>query len=155
MIVLALLLITFIYFKISNKDSNIGFQDFIIDALSGKKSTPASPSISHTVDSSVSQKTEPVARDILANMAQSDVAPVIQSVESSPSQLPEALLPPDVVPQSVTAIPDWLRASTSLNTETSDLVSAVSEDQTQESQIDKTTPLPNQEREMEISQTIE
>lgn len=107
----------FIYFKIVNKDDNLGFQDFIIDKMSGKKSSEG-PSYKDSISSSVDiplQKAKIPPLDVLA-----DIAPSIQTSSQVPNideeittvpQSPISVLPIEA------SVPDWLKASTTLSSQ--------------------------------------
>lgn len=109
--IFGLIITTFVYFKISNKDENIGFQDFIIDRISGK--TPAHPT-SSSYEGAPIQKEERPQMDVLANIAST---PRETSSENTQSQEVSPELVSEVSTPSVTesaTIPDWLKESTSL-----------------------------------------
>lgn len=116
LLLLGLVLTLFTYFKVFNKDNNLGFQDFIIDRISGKHSTPTPP---------VSVATTPVPKaekppvDVLANITP-DHPIMDRRVEESPvvSPEPEPETTPSLVEENTT-IPDWLKQSTSLDSEIS------------------------------------
>lgn len=97
--------LAFVYFKIFNKNDNIGFQDFIIDKMSGKKSQKPSPNQSSHIETAPVQKEEKQI-DVLANITPNGHETTDNgesSVESVPPSSP-----------SEATIPDWLKESTSL-----------------------------------------
>ena len=125
---LGLIITIFVYFKLFNKDSNLGFQDFIIDKISGKESPEEASYIPPVVTETVSSKKEeeiPQA-DVLANIV-SDGQPTITPESSSESMT--TVSAPSV--ENAT-IPDWLKESTSL----------VSHTNTEEEIVSEETPMP-------------
>ena len=108
---------SFIYFKVFNKDENLGFQDFIIDKMAGKKSVekpsfipPVAP-----IETSIIKKEEKPQVDVLAS-----IAPTSQSLNVSSSDetnaSSEMTLTPSLPPTEA-SIPSWLKESTSLSSE--------------------------------------
>ncbi len=114
------IILVFVYFKIFNKDENIGFQDFIIDKLSGKKPAGKDPhfDISTLSDSMPPRREENTQKDILANISSVQVPSPVSPIDTaSPSIESESAV--SVAPEPT--IPDWLKQSTSLSSgQTSD-----------------------------------
>ncbi len=109
-----------------NKDANIGFQDFIIDRLSGKQPVQKSSFASPIVNESIPVKREEVKQhDILANIAP------IQKTTDAPVMSTRESFQEDIVaqqkPVTDAVIPDWLRESTSLSSHTTQEVPAIPE----------------------------
>lgn len=107
----------FVYFKVFNKDQNLGFQDFIIDKMSGKR--PAEKSIFvQPVPSEPMipvQKPEKPQLDVLA-----DIAPSSQAADIAKTDIPEHFTEPAIgipLSSSEPTIPDWLKESTSLGSQ--------------------------------------
>lgn len=127
--IIGLLILTFLLFKILNKDTNIGFQDFIIDKLSGKQPPEQTPSF---VPPTVVKEPAPIKReetqqhDVLAN-----ITPIQKTEVDTPAMSTRELSHEDVVtpqkPMAEATIPDWLRESTSLSSQTSEVAPATPE----------------------------
>jgi hypothetical protein len=92
-----------------NKDGNLGFQDFIIDKISGKQPVQKSSLTQKPipVDSIIPKENKPHT-DVLANIVS----------EPQPFSIPDTktiVSPEEVyVPPTESTIPDWLKESTSL-----------------------------------------
>ena len=115
---IALLIIgSFVYFKAFNKDENLGFQDFIIDKMAGKKSVEKPsfvPSVS-SVETPVIKKEERPQVDVLAS-----IAPATQSLNTSSSdetKISNESISTPSLPPTEASIPSWLKESTSLSSE--------------------------------------
>lgn len=117
--VFVVIISAFIYFKISNKDGNIGFQDFLIDKMSGKKPTPSQP-IPFVTPSAPKQ--ENVQRDVLADVVQEHPT-TIPAVEIPAIQEKMTIEPS---PTEAT-IPDWLKASTTMSAQSDEQTPAPEE----------------------------
>lgn len=127
-----------------NRDENLGFQDFIIDKISGKKSIPKSPSLSSTpIESAVIQKEETPLVDVLANIPLNNQTESISPRETiiSPTESTIASSSPSM--ENAT-IPDWLKESTSLGSHIdAEDITPLSEDiLSEESQTIEDIPVP-------------
>lgn len=117
LIIIGLVLALFVYFKASNKDDNLGFQDFIIDKFSGKH--PGSkPSSSQPVSTAPAwspekeQKTSaPV--DVLANIPSDRQTPK-EEEKKAPFVSEETESGMSSFAKESASIPDWLKQSTAL-----------------------------------------
>lgn len=97
------------YFKLLNKDGNLGFQDFIIDKISGKQPVQkSSPVQKFTPIEPIIPKEEKVHTDVLANIVS---APQSLSIPDA-----NMIVPPEetYVAPTESNIPDWLKESTNL-----------------------------------------
>lgn len=104
----------FVYFKVFNRDSNLGFQDFIIDKISGKKPNQKSVPNQAVQPGGVSvKKEEKPSVDVLANIATSNEATNTANVDRIESPMESGVVAP-ASPVGETTIPDWLKESTSL-----------------------------------------
>lgn len=104
------------YFKVFNKDENLGFQDFIIDKMSGKKPVgkpsfvpPPSPERVTPV-----QVEEKPPLDVLADIAPKNQIETIPMKDVGASFEESETIPASPLAESTT-IPDWLKESTSLS----------------------------------------
>lgn len=126
--ILGLLILTFLLFKILNKDTNIGFQDFIIDKLSGKKPAQTPSFVPPTIvkEPAPIKREETQQHDVLAN-----IAPVQKTEVDTPAMSTRESSHEDVVmpqkPMAEATIPDWLRESTSLSSQASEVTPAIPE----------------------------
>ena len=107
---LGLIIAIFVYFKLFNKDSNLGFQDFIIDKISGKESPEEISYVPPVVTETVSPKKEEEIpqTDVLANIVSDNQSIVI------PESSDESVTTLSVSSVENATIPDWLKESTSL-----------------------------------------
>lgn len=99
----------FVYFKLLNRDGNLGFQDFIIDKISGKQPEKKSSPISKPISTeSIIPKGEKTHTDVLANIVSE---PQVVSMPDT-----TIIAPPEeaYVAPTESTIPDWLKESTSL-----------------------------------------
>lgn len=124
--IILMVLSAFIYFKIKNKDENLGFQDFIIDKMSGK-SPIQSPSFNPSASAPsivVPEEEKNPALDVLAS-----IAPDNQIESTSETESVESDMIPSSLPAENATIPDWLKESTSLSSHSdTEGVSLTSED---------------------------
>lgn len=107
---LGIFITAFVYFKVLNRDDNLGFQDFIIDKISGKQ--PVKKSASVSVQPIPLKKEEKSQVDILTNIApniSSISIPDVKAIESVTNSSQESYVPP-----VESTIPDWLKESTNL-----------------------------------------
>lgn len=112
--IIGVIVSAFVYFKVFNRDGNLGFQDFIIDRMAGKKPVQK-PSFVQPVPAEPIvplRREEKPQMDILANIASSSqVSDTPKEEITEPS--PEAPSETPVTQES--NIPDWLKESTSLS----------------------------------------
>lgn len=99
----------FIYFKLLNRDGNLGFQDFIIDKISGKQPIKKSSVSTSVAPEPISTyKEEKPHTDVLANIVS----------EPQPLSIPDTktIVSPEenYIAPTESTIPDWLKESTSL-----------------------------------------
>jgi hypothetical protein len=121
--VIGLFIVAFIYYKISNKNENLSFQDFIIEKFFGgdynganshesraNATLPVAPVVA-TEKAPEAEKVE--QKDPLASVV--EAAPVAISTEApqAPESVPQAeVTPAPEMNQEVSDVPDWLKNST-------------------------------------------
>lgn len=121
--VIGLFIVAFIYYKISNKNENLSFQDFIIEKFfggdyNGANSHESRASAALPVAPVVATEKAPEAekveqKDPLASVA--EAAPVAISTEApqAPESVPQAeATPAPEMNQEASDVPDWLKNST-------------------------------------------
>ena len=118
---LGIALAGFVYFKVFNRDENIGFQDFIIDKISGKRPTekPFISDITPLQREVYDKKEEPSQTAVPASVVMDTAnmeASVAEQEKSFHDPLSETL---SVSSENSAAIPDWLKESTNLGFESS------------------------------------
>lgn len=127
-----------------NRDENLGFQDFIIDKMSGKKPISKPSFVSSTpIESVVIQKEETPLVDVLANIPSDNQTESILLRETITPPAESTIVPASPLMESTT-IPDWLKESTSLGSHTDiEEIAPLSEDiLPEESQTIEDIPVP-------------
>jgi hypothetical protein len=121
-IILVITLIGFIFYRMSRKDENIGFQDFLIDSVFHSRERPDAV-VSTPVSSSVIVPPVPVVTPIIDPLTSytppAPVAPVSPIYESAPASVDPLTSSPVTTPDplaqvtetapAVEHIPDWLK----------------------------------------------
>lgn len=110
---LGIIISAFVYFKVFNKDQNLGFQDFIIDKMSGKRPVEKSIFVQPVPPEPMVpvQREEKPQVDVLAN-----IAPTSQMADVMKTETVESAIEVPLSPIEAT-IPDWLKESTSLGSQ--------------------------------------
>lgn len=126
-IILVIALIGFIFYRISRKDDNIGFQDFLIDSVFHSRekpesvaSTPVSNTVIVTPAPIVTPSVDPLSSytppaPVVQPTPDSSPTPVAQDPLSDALARTEAPIAPviEAAPVAVEHIPDWLKVPSS------------------------------------------
>lgn len=136
------------YYRVANRDENVGFQDFIIDKTSFKKTEKQKEATQEKVNDTLN---EDILGDSLNTKEDVQISPVSDPLAESVNSSPVSKTPEDTPP---TQVPDWLAGNFSSDDTLDTPVKEVEETEPIVSQVlpeevplvEETTQAPEEEK---------